>query len=83
MIAYGDRNNCFAGYAYWYLKYYGHDRLKLLNGPRARWIAEIRPTPWSFPNTRAKSIPWARTVNEDGLFNAVDELRDPAAPTGC
>jgi thiosulfate/3-mercaptopyruvate sulfurtransferase len=44
VIVYGDRNNWFAAYAYWYLKYYGHDRVKLLNGPRERWISEGRPT---------------------------------------
>jgi thiosulfate/3-mercaptopyruvate sulfurtransferase len=44
VILYGDRNNWFAAYTYWYLKYYGHDSVKLLNGPRERWIAEGRPT---------------------------------------
>jgi thiosulfate/3-mercaptopyruvate sulfurtransferase len=44
VVLYGDRNNWFAAYAYWYLLYYGHDRVKLLNGPREKWIAEGRPT---------------------------------------
>ncbi len=44
VILYGDRNNWFAAYTYWYLKYYGHDDVKLLNGPRERWINEGRPT---------------------------------------
>ena len=44
IILYGDRNNWFAAYTYWYLKYYGHDNVKLLNGPRERWIADGRPT---------------------------------------
>jgi thiosulfate/3-mercaptopyruvate sulfurtransferase len=44
IILYGDRNNWFAAYTYWYLKYYGHDNVKLLNGPRERWISEGRPT---------------------------------------
>ena len=42
VILYGDRNNWFAAYTYWYLKYYGHDNVKLLNGPRERWISEGR-----------------------------------------
>ena len=25
IVLYGDRNNWFAAYTYWYLKYYGHD----------------------------------------------------------
>jgi len=44
IVFYGDRNNWFAAYTYWYLKYYGHERVKLLNGPRERWIADSRPT---------------------------------------
>ena len=44
VILYGDRNNWSAAYTYWYLKYYGHDNVKLLNGPRERWISEGRPT---------------------------------------
>ena len=44
VVLYGDRNNWFAAYTYWYLKYYGHDNVKLVNGPREKWIAEGRPT---------------------------------------
>jgi thiosulfate/3-mercaptopyruvate sulfurtransferase len=50
VILYGDRNNWFAAYTYWYLKYYGHDNVKLLNGPRERWIAEGRPTTIEVPS---------------------------------
>src|SRR5207245_449700 len=35
IVLYGDRNNWFAAYTYWYLKYYGHHRVRLLNGARA------------------------------------------------
>jgi thiosulfate/3-mercaptopyruvate sulfurtransferase len=44
IVLYGDRNNWFAAYTYWYLKYYGHDNVKLVNGPREKWIAEGRQT---------------------------------------
>jgi thiosulfate/3-mercaptopyruvate sulfurtransferase len=50
VILYGDRNNWFAAYTYWYLKYYGHDKVKLLNGPRERWIGEGRPTTAELPD---------------------------------
>ena len=48
-MLYGDRNNWFAAYTYWYLKYYGHDNVKLMNGPREKWIAEGRPTTTEVP----------------------------------
>jgi len=44
VVLYGDRSNWFAAYTYWYLKYYGHDKVKLVNGPREKWISEGRPT---------------------------------------
>jgi thiosulfate/3-mercaptopyruvate sulfurtransferase len=50
IVLYGDRNNWFAAYTYWYLKYYGHDNVKLMNGPREKWIAEGRPTTTDLPD---------------------------------
>jgi thiosulfate/3-mercaptopyruvate sulfurtransferase len=44
IVLYGDRNNWFAAYTYWYLKYYGHDKVLLLNGPREKWLSDGRPT---------------------------------------
>jgi thiosulfate/3-mercaptopyruvate sulfurtransferase len=50
IVLYGDRNNWFAAYTYWYLKYYGHDKVLLMNGPREKWIAEDRPTSTEVPS---------------------------------
>jgi thiosulfate/3-mercaptopyruvate sulfurtransferase len=50
IVLYGDRNNWFAAYTYWYLKYYGHDNVLLVNGPREKWIAEDRPTSTEIPS---------------------------------
>ncbi|RME99700.1 MAG: sulfurtransferase, partial [Chloroflexi bacterium] len=43
VILYGDKNNWFAAYAFWLLKYYGHKDVRLMNGGRKKWIAEGRP----------------------------------------
>ena len=56
IVLYGDRNNWFAAYTYWYLKYYGHDNVKLVNGPREKWIAEGRPTTTDVPCLRAGDV---------------------------
>jgi thiosulfate/3-mercaptopyruvate sulfurtransferase len=53
---YGDRNNWFAAYAYWYLKYYGHDNVKPLNGAREHWISEGRPTTSELPAHRSTTF---------------------------
>jgi thiosulfate/3-mercaptopyruvate sulfurtransferase len=50
IVLYGDRNNWFAAYTYWYLKYYGHDKVLLVNGPREKWISEGRPTSSDLPS---------------------------------
>jgi thiosulfate/3-mercaptopyruvate sulfurtransferase len=60
IVLYGDRNNWFAAYTYWYLKYYGHDDVKLVNGPREKWIGEGRATtdePPSFEPTTFAAQP--------------------------
>jgi thiosulfate/3-mercaptopyruvate sulfurtransferase len=49
VVLYGDRNNWFAAYTYWYLKFYGHEHVRLMNGPREKWLAEGRPTSTEVP----------------------------------
>ena len=42
VVLYGDNNNWFAAYAYWLFKLYGHGDVALMNGGRAKWLAEGR-----------------------------------------
>jgi thiosulfate/3-mercaptopyruvate sulfurtransferase len=42
VVLYGDRNNWFAAYAYWYLKVYGHRDVRIVDGGRQKWIDEGR-----------------------------------------
>ena len=56
VVLYGDRNNWFAAYTYWYFRYYGHDRVKLINGPREKWIAEDRETVTEVPDVRRRHL---------------------------
>jgi thiosulfate/3-mercaptopyruvate sulfurtransferase len=56
VVLYGDRNNWFAAYTYWYFSYYGHDKVKLVNGPREKWISEGRPTSTDVPSYEAVSF---------------------------
>jgi thiosulfate/3-mercaptopyruvate sulfurtransferase len=56
VVLYGDRNNWFAAYTYWYFKYYGHDNVRLVNGPREKWISEGRPTSTDVPSHEAQSF---------------------------
>src|ERR1700685_1297469 len=44
VLLYGDNNNWFAAYAFWQLKYYGHQDVRLINGGRKSWREEKRAT---------------------------------------
>jgi thiosulfate/3-mercaptopyruvate sulfurtransferase len=49
VVFYGDRNNWFACYAFWLFEYYGHLKIRILNGGRIKWLKENRPLSMEFP----------------------------------
>ncbi len=93
IVLYGDRNNWFAAYTYWYLKYYGHDNVRLMNGPREKWIDEGRPTTSDEPGFEATSFnaqPGDDAIRamRDEVLSALDsstnlvDVRSPAEFSG-
>ena len=40
---YGDKNNWWAAYAFWFFKYSGHEDVRLMNGGRVKWGLEDKP----------------------------------------
>jgi len=40
VILYGDFNNWFAAFVFWIFKYYGHEKIKIMNGGRKKWELE-------------------------------------------
>ena len=52
VVLYGDKNNWFAAYAYWYLKIYGHADVRILDGGRQKWIDEGRELTTAAPAVR-------------------------------
>ncbi len=38
IVLYGDNNNWFAAFAYWQLKLFGHDDVRIINGGRKLWL---------------------------------------------
>jgi thiosulfate/3-mercaptopyruvate sulfurtransferase len=73
IVLYGDRNNWFAAYTYWYFRYYGHDAVKLMNGPREKWIGEDRET-----SSERPSYPAAR-FEASGPVDSIRARRDEVA----
>src|SRR5215472_2598469 len=43
LVVYGDKNNWWAAYALWVASLFGHPDLRLVDGGRAKWIAEGHP----------------------------------------
>src|SRR5260221_13319039 len=42
VIFYGDKSNWWAGYALWAFRLFGHEKVKIVDGGRDKWIKEGR-----------------------------------------
>jgi thiosulfate/3-mercaptopyruvate sulfurtransferase len=63
VVVYGDKNNWFAAYAYWYLKLYGHDDARIMDGGRQKWIDEGRELTTDQPSPATASYS-AREIDD-------------------
>src|SRR5262245_23212418 len=50
IVLYGDNNNRSAAWAYWQLKLFGVEDVKILNGGRKYWLAQSLPTTTDVPS---------------------------------
>ncbi len=92
LVLYGDKNNWFAAYAYWYLKIYGHADVRILDGGRQKWVdegRELTTEPASRPrasytaNDRDESIRVRRDeVREVIGRDVLVDVRSPQEYTG-
>ena len=78
VVLYGDNNNWFAAWAFWQLKYYGHEKVLLMNGGRKKWLEEKRPlttTAPSYPATkyRTKTPDAAIRAKRNQVFDAIEK----------
>jgi thiosulfate/3-mercaptopyruvate sulfurtransferase len=94
LVLYGDFNNWFAAFAFWILKYYGFERVVLMNGGRKKWLAEDREVTKEIP-AETRAVYKAKGPNEeiriylDGVKKslgkrdkALVDVRSPAEFTG-
>jgi thiosulfate/3-mercaptopyruvate sulfurtransferase len=56
IVLYGDNNNWFAAWAYWQLKLYGVEQVKLLNGGRKYWLDHNLPLSTDVPSHPATGV---------------------------
>jgi thiosulfate/3-mercaptopyruvate sulfurtransferase len=74
IVVYGDRNNWFAAYMYWYLKYYGHEDVRLMNGPREKWIREGRELTREIP--RLEPVDYVASPGDQGIRATRDDVME-------
>jgi len=68
IVLYGDNNNWFAAWAYWILKYYGHNSVKILDGGRKKWEDEGREFTQEVPEYEEKDYTITETNEEYRAF---------------
>jgi thiosulfate/3-mercaptopyruvate sulfurtransferase len=74
VVVYGDKNNWFAAYAYWYMKLYGHADVRIMDGGRQKWIDEDREL-----STQESKVPcgsYSVADVENGLRARRDDVLD-------
>ena len=70
IVFYGDKSNWFACYALWLFQYYGHEKVRIMNGGRAKWDLEKRELTKDVPS-------YARTTYKASAPNkAIRAFRD-------
>jgi thiosulfate/3-mercaptopyruvate sulfurtransferase len=87
VVIYGDKSNWWAAYALWVFSLFGHEDVRLLDGGRAKWIAEGReltrevptPTPVDYPVVNRDDTP-IRAFKDDVLAHLGKPLVDVRSP---
>jgi len=87
VVFYGDRNNWWATYALWVFSLFGHPDVRILDGGRAKWVAEGRemtteqpkPTPVEYPVVERDDTT-IRAFKDDVLAHLGKPLVDVRSP---
>src|SRR6201986_1654427 len=87
LVLYGDRNNWWAADALWVCSLFGHPDLRLMDGGRAKWIAENRPVTTETLERKRADYPVVdrddtriRAVREEALGHLANPLIDGRSP---
>lgn len=67
VVFYGDKSNWWACYALWAFRLFGHDKVKILNGGRDKWVAEGRPLTREIPRHPAAEYPVPARRHDDEI----------------
>src|SRR6185437_13766361 len=73
LILYGDFNNWFAAFAFWVFKYFGHKKIKIMNGGRKKWESENRPYTKDEPQVTPTN--YVASAPDEGLRAYLDDVK--------
>ncbi len=87
VVIYGDKSNWWAAYALWVFSLFGHEDVRLLDGGRAKWVAESRELTREAPSPSAVDYPVSdrddapiRAFKDDVLAHLGKPLVDVRSP---
>src|SRR4051794_28821393 len=80
VVLYGDNNNWFAAWAYWQLKLYGHEDVRIINGGRKFWLDNGLPLSVDVPQHPATNYELPEASNKLRAFrdDILPRLGEPA-----
>ena len=73
LILYGDFNNWFAAFAFWVFQYYGHKKVKIMNGGRKKWEMEKRE--YTTDEPQQKSSQYVAQPQDEGIRAYLPDVR--------
>jgi thiosulfate/3-mercaptopyruvate sulfurtransferase len=70
VVLYGDKSNWWAAYALWVLTLFGHEDVRLLDGGRAKWVAEERELTREVPQVAPAEPAYPVIERDDSAIRA-------------
>jgi thiosulfate/3-mercaptopyruvate sulfurtransferase len=81
VVLYGDKHNWWATYAFWVFKLFGHKDVRILDGGRAKWVAEGRELTREVPSHPQGS--YTAPERDDNTIRAFrDQVREHIKKSG-
>jgi len=75
LVLYGDFNNWFAAFAFWVFRYYGHKKIKIMNGGRKKWELEKRTYTKQDPTSTEGRSKYIAQPPDEGVRAYLSDVR--------
>jgi thiosulfate/3-mercaptopyruvate sulfurtransferase len=75
LVLYGDFNNWFAAFAFWVFRYYGHKKIRIMNGGRKKWELEKRAYTKQDPTSAEGPSKYIAQPPDEGVRAYLSDVR--------